>query len=103
MVLAGSTLFAVNGTVSKLAAATGIDAPQLTALRAGGAAVGLFALALPVRPRRLRVTRREAPLLVAYGLAGFFLVPMLYFVAITRMPVGIGLLFEYTAPVLVAL
>jgi drug/metabolite transporter (DMT)-like permease len=103
MVLAGSTLFAVNGTVSKLAAATGIDAPQLTALRAGGAAVGLFALALLVRPRRLRVTRREVPLLVAYGLAGFFLVPMLYFVAITRMPVGIGLLFEYTAPVLVAL
>jgi len=103
MVLAGSILFAVNGTVSKLASATGIDAPQLTTLRASGAALGLFALALALRPKRLRITRREVPMLVAYGLAGFFLVPMLYFVAINRMPVGIGLLFEYTAPVLVAL
>jgi drug/metabolite transporter (DMT)-like permease len=103
MVLAGSILFAVNGTVSKLASATGIDAPQLTTLRASGAALGLFALALALRPARLRITRREVPMLVAYGLAGFFLVPMLYFVAINRMPVGIGLLFEYTAPVLVAL
>lgn len=103
MVLAGSTLFAVNGTVSKLASSTGIDAPQLTTLRATGAAIGLFALAAAVRPSRLRVTRREVPMLIGYGLAGFFAVPMLYFVAINRMPVGIGLLFEYTAPVLVAL
>jgi drug/metabolite transporter (DMT)-like permease len=28
---------------------------------------------------------------------------MLYFVAISRLPVGIGLLFEFTAPVFVAL
>jgi drug/metabolite transporter (DMT)-like permease len=103
MVLAGSVLFAVNGTVSKLASSTGIDAPQLTSLRAGGAALGLFTLALVLRPSRLRITRREVPMLIGYGLAGFFLVPMLYFVAINRMPVGIGLLFEYTAPVLVAL
>jgi drug/metabolite transporter (DMT)-like permease len=41
--------------------------------------------------------------MIAYGLTGFFLVPMLYFVSITRMPVGIALLFEYTAPVFVAL
>ena len=103
MVLAGSVLFAVNGTVAKLAAGTGIDAPQLTTLRAGGAALGLFALALAFRPSRLRITRREVPVLVAYGLAGFFFVPMLYFVGIGRLPVGISLLFEYTAPVLVAL
>lgn len=103
MVLGGSVLFAVNGTVSKLAGETGIDAPQLTTLRASGAALGLFALALVLRPARLRISRRELPMLVVYGLSGFFLVPMLYFVAIGRMPVGIGLLFEYTAPVLVAL
>jgi drug/metabolite transporter (DMT)-like permease len=42
-------------------------------------------------------------MLVVYGLAGFFGVPTLYFVAISRLPVGVGLLFEYTAPVLVAL
>jgi drug/metabolite transporter (DMT)-like permease len=51
----------------------------------------------------LRVPKKDLALLVVYGVAGFFLVPMLYFVAISRMPVGIALLFEYMAPLLVAL
>jgi drug/metabolite transporter (DMT)-like permease len=105
LVLASGALFAVNGTVSKLVLRAGIDAPQLTLLRAAGAFTGLLVLSLLVRPgaRRLRVTAGQLPLLIGYGLAGFFLVPMLYFVAISRLPVGIALLFEYTAPLLVAL
>jgi drug/metabolite transporter (DMT)-like permease len=105
MVLLSGALFAVNGTVSKLVLQAGFDAPQLTLLRAAGAFAGLLLLSVLVRPGpvRLRATRREVPLLVVYGLCGFFLVPMLYFVAISRLPVGIGLLFEYTAPLLVAL
>jgi drug/metabolite transporter (DMT)-like permease len=105
MVLSSGALFAVNGTVSKLVLQAGIEAPQLTLIRAAGAFVGLLALSLVLRPgaRRLRATAGQLPVLIAYGLAGFFLVPMLYFVAISRMPVGIALLFEYTAPLLVAL
>ncbi len=105
MVISSGALFAVNGTVSKLVLRAGFDAPQLTLLRAAGAFTGLLLLSLVLRPgaRRLRVRRAELPLLVVYGLSGFFLVPMLYFVAISRMPVGIALLFEYTAPLLVAL
>ncbi|HEX5594516.1 MAG TPA: EamA family transporter, partial [Micromonosporaceae bacterium] len=105
MVVASGAVFAVNGTVSKLVLRAGIDAPQLTLLRAVSAAIGLLALSLVLRPgpRRLRVTARQLPLLIGYGLTGFFLVPMLYFVAIARLPVGIALLFEYTAPLFVAL
>ncbi|HYN97552.1 MAG TPA: EamA family transporter [Pilimelia sp.] len=105
MVIASGALFAVNGTVSKLVLQAGLTAHQLTALRAAGAAAALFALSLALRPgrRRLALTRRELPLLLAYGLTGFFAVPMLYFLAISRLPVGIALLFEYTAPLLVAL
>jgi drug/metabolite transporter (DMT)-like permease len=105
MVVGASALFAVNGTVSKLVLRAGFDAPQLTLLRASGAFLGLLVLSLVIRPgaRRLRVRRQEIPLLLVYGVAGFYLVPMLYFVAISRMPVGIALLFEYTAPLLVAL
>ncbi|PZM97163.1 MAG: EamA family transporter [Actinobacteria bacterium] len=103
MVVSASLLFAVNGTVSKLVLRAGITPPQLTLLRAAGAAIGLLALSLLFAPRRLRVTAGELPLLIAYGLTGFFLVPMLYFVAISRMPVGIALLLEYTAPLLVTL
>jgi drug/metabolite transporter (DMT)-like permease len=105
MVVASGALFAVNGTVSKLVLRAGLDAPRLTELRATGACLGLLVLSLATRPRarRLAVTRRELPLLVGYGVAGFFLVPLLYFVAISRLPVGIALLFEYTAALLVAL
>lgn len=105
MVVAASAMFAVNGTVSKLVLRAGFDAPQLTLLRAAGAFLGLMVLSLVLRPgaRRLRVRRQELPLLLVYGVFGFYLVPMLYFVAISRMPVGIALLFEYTAPLLVAL
>ncbi|MEU2662430.1 EamA family transporter [Micromonospora sp. NPDC007220] len=105
MVLASAGLFAVNGTVSKLVLRAGLDAPQLTLLRAAGAVTGLLVLSVLLRPgaRRLRATPGQLPLLIGYGLAGFFAVPMLYFVAISRLPVGIGLLFEYTAPLLVAL
>ncbi|ROT31254.1 EamA family transporter [Micromonospora sp. HM5-17] len=105
MVLSSGVLFAVNGTVSKLVLRAGIEVPQLALIRAAGAFVGLLVLSLVLRPgaRRLRVTVGQLPMLIAYGLAGFFLVPMLYFVAISRVPVGIALLFEYTAPLLVAL
>jgi drug/metabolite transporter (DMT)-like permease len=103
MVVASGVLFAVNGTASKLVLRAGMDPLQLTTLRATGAFVGLLVLALALGPRRLRFTRRELPLLLGYGLAGFLLVPLLYFIAISRLPVGIALLFEYTAPLLVAL
>ena len=105
MVLSSGLLFAVNGTVSKLVLQAGITAPQLTLLRAAGAFAGLLGLSLVLRPgvRRLSISRRELPLIAGFGLTGFFLVPMLYFVAISRLPVGIALLFEYTAPLLVAL
>lgn len=105
MVILSCLLFAINGTVSKLILIAGISAPDLTTLRATGACLGLVALGTVLRGSltRFRVTVRELPLLVAYGLAGFLTVPMLYFVAISRLPVGIALLFEYTAPLLVAL
>ena len=38
-----------------------------------------------------------------YGVVGIAMVQWLYFVAIARLPVGVALLLEFTAPVLVAL
>jgi drug/metabolite transporter (DMT)-like permease len=105
MVALGGALFAVNGTASKLILESGVDAGHLTTLRASGAALGLLLILATRRPglAALRVPRRELPLLAGYGLVGFLAVPALYFVAIAHLPVGIALLFEYTAPLLVAL
>jgi drug/metabolite transporter (DMT)-like permease len=51
----------------------------------------------------LRVTWRELPLLAAFGVVGVALTQFLYYVAIGRLPVGIALVFEMTAPVFIAL
>jgi drug/metabolite transporter (DMT)-like permease len=103
MIVCSATLFAVNGTMAKLLQQTGVDAAQVATLRASGAALALAGVALALRPRSMRLTRREAPMLIGYGLAGFFVVPLLYLIAISRMSVGIALLLEYLAPVFVAL
>jgi len=102
-VVAAAVLFAVNGTVSKVILDTGISSLRLTELRCAGALIGLGLLLMALDPRRLRVSRRELPLLAAFGICGVAATQWFYFVAIARLPVGIALLFEYTAPVLVAL
>jgi len=98
-----AVLFAVNGTVSKVILDTEMSALRLTELRCAGAVVGLGLVLLAVSPGRLLVSWREVPLLAAYGVAGVALTQCFYFIAITRMPVSIALLFEYTAPLMVAL
>jgi drug/metabolite transporter (DMT)-like permease len=103
MVIAAALLFALNGTVSKVVLQSGISSLELTQLRATGAFLG-FALVLAVTHRAsLRLTRRELPYLVLFGIAGVALVQWLYFVSISRLPIGIALLIEYIAPILIAL
>jgi drug/metabolite transporter (DMT)-like permease len=101
--LAAAALFGVNGTVSTLALHAGLPATRLTALRCTGAAIGLVVLLALFSPRRLRVTRRELPFLAVFGVVGVALTQFLYYVAIGRLPVGIALVFEMTAPVFIAL
>jgi drug/metabolite transporter (DMT)-like permease len=101
--LGAAALFGVNGTVSTLALQAGIPATRLTALRCTGAAIVLLLVLAAVSPGRLRVTRREVPFLAAFGVVGVALTQFLYYVGIGRLPVGIALVFEMTAPVLIAL
>jgi drug/metabolite transporter (DMT)-like permease len=105
MTLVAATMFAVNGAVSKIALnASAMGTLRWTELRSTGAFLGLAAVLLLVAPGRLRIgTRRDLVNLAFYGIVGFALVQWLYFVAIDRLPIGIGLLFEFTAPVLIAL
>jgi drug/metabolite transporter (DMT)-like permease len=103
LTLAAAALFGVNGTVSRLALDAGIEPRNLTALRCTGAAVVLLLVLVLVSPGRLRVRRRELPFLAVFGVVGVALTQYLYYVAIGRMPVGIALIFEMTAPVFIAL
>lgn len=103
MVISAALLFALNGTVSKVVLSSGISSLELTQVRATGAFAG-FALALLVtRPSALRVRLRELPYLIVFGVTGVAFVQWLYFVSISRLPIGIALLLEYLAPIGIAL
>lgn len=102
-VVAASVLFAINGTVSKAALLAGLTSLQMTQIRVTGTFVALLVVVALLRPDTLRVERREWPMLLVYGLVGIVVVQTFYFVAIRRLPVGIALLIEYTAPLFVAL
>ena len=103
LAIAAAVLFAVNGTVSKVALSNGLSTLELVSVRSAGTAVILLGMTAVRDPAALRASRHELRFLALYGLTGIAMVQWLYFVAIQRMPVGIALLFEYTAPLMVAL
>jgi drug/metabolite transporter (DMT)-like permease len=103
MVLSAATLWAVNGTVSKAILSSGLSSLRLAEVRSAGGVVGLGLVLALTRPNSLRVTRRELPFLAVFGIVGLGLVQWFYFLAIHRLEIGIALLIQYIAPVLVAL
>lgn len=99
MLISGALLFALNGAVAKVVLNAGLPAMRMTEIRSAGA-FAVLALWLLLRNRAsLKVSRSELPFLVIYGVAGFAAVQVFYFFTIGRLPVGIGLLFEFTAAV----
>ena len=103
MTIAAALLFGFNGAVSKVILASGLDSLRLTELRSTGAAAGLLLLLVAFARRRLRLRRSELGYFVAFGVLGVAFVQLFYFLAIHRLPVGIALLLEYLAPLVVAL
>lgn len=103
MVILAAILAGINGTVARLLIHAGLNYSQLTLFRSVGAFIGLSIACILTDIRRLKVTSHEFPSLFIFGLVGFFGVPILYLLAITHLPVGIGVTLEYTAPVFVVL
>lgn len=102
-VVLAAVFFSVNASMSKVALEAGLDPSVLAALRSTGAALILLVAVAVIAPRQLRIGLRELPFLLVLGVAGGALVQWLYFTAIDRLPVGIALLLEFTAPAMVAL
>jgi drug/metabolite transporter (DMT)-like permease len=101
--LLAALLFAFNGIVVKTMLLAGLEAADLSQLRATGAfLILLVAVAVTNRPA-LRIRRAELPLLAAYGVVGVAFTQYLYFVAISTIPIAVALLIEFTAPLLVAI
>jgi drug/metabolite transporter (DMT)-like permease len=104
LVLSAVVLWSVNATVAKIVVdSAGLSALRLAEVRGTGAGLLLFAAVALMRPGSLRTSRRELGFLAAFGVAGLACVHLLYFTAIAHLDIGIALVIQYIAPVLVAL
>ena len=103
MALSAAALWGLNGTVSKVVLKNSLSSLELVELRSLGAFLVLGAGIALLQPGELRVRRAELPWLVVFGVVGLAFVQLLYLISIRRLDIGVALLIEYTAPVLVAL
>ena len=104
LVLTAVALWSLNGVLGKVVINSGgLSALRLAELRATGSALVLFAAVALLRPASLRVSGREAAFLALFGVCGLAFVHFFYFVAITHLDIGIALVIQYLAPVLIAL
>jgi drug/metabolite transporter (DMT)-like permease len=103
MAFTAATLWAVNGVISKVIIESGgIAAQRLTEVRTTGAFLLLAAALGVARTASFRLRRGELPVLLVFGV-GLAFVQWFYFEAISRLDIGVALLIQYIAPVLVAL
>ncbi|WP_425434733.1 EamA family transporter [Nonomuraea jiangxiensis] len=96
-----SCCYAFSGPMAKYLIAAGLAPIEAVWARMAGAGLLLVAVLAVVKPRALRIPRSRLPFLGLYAVVAVAGVQALYFVAITRLPVGIALLLEFMAPVMV--
>lgn len=99
----GLLCFGINGPVAKLALLNGLSSSELSALRIEGAFLILLLISIFMNKKELIIKKREILPLIGYGFFGVAMTQFLYFVAIKRIEVGVALIIEFTAPIMVAL
>ncbi|GIG69526.1 EamA family transporter [Phytomonospora endophytica] len=98
LILWASLCFGFSGPLAKTIINAGVGPVPVTWLRVVGSGIALALVALPVLLRRPKLPWAG---LVAFGLAAVAGVQVFYFLAVSRLPVGIALLLEFTGPILV--
>lgn len=98
-----SCCFGFSGPMAKYLGAAGLAPLEAAWVRMAGAGLLLVTALAVLRPRALRIPRERLLFTVAYAMIAVAGVQALFFIAITRLPVGIALLIEFTAPVMVVL
>jgi len=103
MVVGAVTLWGINGTASRVVMDAGVEPARLAEIRISASALILILWLLWRDRAALRLKRREILPFLAFGGIGLVCVQWTYFEAIDRVPIGIALIIEYSAPLLVAL
>jgi drug/metabolite transporter (DMT)-like permease len=99
--LASAAAFGVSGPFAKSLLDVGWSPGAAVAVRIGGAALVLLIPALIAMRGRWGKLPRNALMLGVYGTVAIALCQFFFFNAVQRMSVGVSLLLEYLAPILV--
>jgi drug/metabolite transporter (DMT)-like permease len=98
--VAAAACWAANAVIAAGAFDRGVAPERLAQARVFLALVPLAAYLLVARRDRIRPPRAAIPALVVFG-AAMVIVNFAYYVAIDRVPVGVAISLQYTAPVLI--
>ncbi|GAA2248027.1 DMT family transporter [Herbiconiux moechotypicola] len=101
--LAASAAFGTSGAFVKPLLDAGWTPAAAVAVRAAAGGLVLLVPALIALRGRFGLLARSWLFIVLYGLIAVIGAQVFYFAAIERMPIGVALLIEYTAPVLLVL
>lgn len=96
LALVSAFAFGGSGVAAKPLIESGLDPLHVVWMRVAGAALIL----LPVALRHRELPRCRPGLLLGFGLLGITGCQALYFVAISRIPVGVAILVEFLGPAL---
>ena len=101
--LASAAAFGASGPFMKPLLEAGWSPAAAVAVRAGGGGLVLLIPALIALRGRFGALAEHWKIIVAYGLIAVAGTQVFYFAAIQTLPVGIALLLEYLAPVLLVM
>ena len=96
--LVSAVTFGLSGALARPLLESGWSAGAVTLVRVGGAALLVAPLAVVALRGQWGVLRRNAGLVVTYGVLAVAGAQFCYFSAVSHMQVGPALLIEYTAP-----
>ncbi|MFJ6078853.1 EamA family transporter [Pseudarthrobacter sp. NPDC092419] len=101
--LFSSAVFGISGSFGKALLETGWSPGAAVTARLTGAALILAVPAIPALRGRWHQLRDNWLTIVLFGLIGVAACQLFYFNAVARLSVGVALLLEYLAPVLIVL
>ena len=101
--LLAALLFGANGSVTKVVLEAGLSPTQLTQIRTLGTCLIAGAVLLVIDRSAFRIAPKQLAIMAVLGVVGLALLQVTYAFAVQLLPVGIALLFEYLAVLLVAL
>jgi drug/metabolite transporter (DMT)-like permease len=99
----GALVFSFNGVISTVVL-DHISPFRLAQVRSIGAFLILLTITLIIARPTLRASKKQIPMLAAYGIIGFAAVQAGYFLGIQRgVPLSLVLIIEFSAPIWIAL